>query len=668
MREQDERRDALLRAAAVSVAVLALLLCAGTVGLQLWAGSHGTEVPAPFLSDLVLGSLFPLAGALVVWRQPRNAAGWVLLSCALIAVSALAHQWVRLDTAGHDLPGATAALWLAAWTFAPYWAQPALLPLLFPDGRPPPGRPQWLVRVVLVVLAAMTLAAAFGPNDEISDLGRGNPLGLSVGSEPLLWVFPVVQMGGTLLLWLVATPAAVVVMVRRQRRAVGDERAQLQWLMLGVVGLLVLTVSSTLLSGAAADAVFVSGFACIPLSLAVAVLRHRMLDVEVVVNRTIVYAGLTAASVVAYLGVVTTASRWLGTTGVAPVVAGLVVAVAAAARSRVQSWVDRRLFGARRDPYAVVQAVTASTAAAQEPVAALSALVHAVRDTLRLPFVQVLDEHGETAAQVGTPVAGTHVVPVVDAGRERGVLVVGRRSLRERLRTEETSALVDVAHRAGSLLHARALTADLRRSYEQVIEVREQERLRLRRDLHDGVGPSLAGVALQLDGLAQRLADAPDLAARADRARHLLVATVADVRRIVDGLRPAAVEERGLERALRDLATHAGDPVQVLVDVDLRSALPPATEVAVYRIVGEAVANALRHADASTVRVRVATDGGHVQLEVVDDGTGIAVPSQRGVGLQSMHDRAGELGGRMDVGQGPDGGTRVVVRLPAGAA
>jgi signal transduction histidine kinase len=666
---QDARVDRRLRLVAGTVSGLAVLLCLGAVAVHVWAGSRGLELVAPYASDLVLGSLFPLAGAVVLWRQPRNAAGWVLLSCALVAVSAFSHQWARLDLAEPGLvPAAGVAVWLAAWTFAPYWAQPALLPLLFPEGRPPAGRPRRLAKAVLVVLAAMTLAAAFGPNDEISDLGRGNPLGVTAGPDPLLWVFPVVQMGGTLLLWLVATPVALVAMVRRQRRAEGQERAQLQWLMLGIVALLVLTIMSIALPAPVSGVVFGAGFACVPLALAVAVLRHGMLDVEVVVNRTIVYAGLTGVSVLAYVAVVAAAGRWMGTDGAAPLAAGLVVAVAAAARSRVQRWVDRRLFGARRDPYAVVQQVTASTAAADAPDAALVALVTSVGAALRLPFVQVLDAEGQPVAETGEPVVGTHVVPVVDRGREIGMLVVGRRSRKERLRPEELSALQNVAHRVGALLSARQLADDLKRSYAEVVRVREQERLRLRRDLHDGVGPSLAGVALQLEGLAQRLSTEPDLAARAGRARDLLVATVADVRRIVDGLRPAAVEELGLERALRELATREGDPVQVLVDVDLHEVLDPATEVAVYRIVGEAVTNALRHAGASIVRVRVATDGEGVQVEVVDDGTGIDVPAQRGVGLQSMHDRADELGGRMDVGRGPDGGTRVVVRLPVGAA
>jgi signal transduction histidine kinase len=387
-------------------------------------------------------------------------------------------------------------------------------------------------------------------------------------------------------------------------------------------------------------------------------------DRPVVVNRTIVYAGLTAASVVGYLAVVALAGRWLGVQGTAPVVAGAVVAVAAAARTRVQRWVDRRLFGSRGDPYEVVRSVGASTAAADAPDAALAALVATVHAALRVPFVQVLDSDGESVAEAGEPVAGTHVHPVVDRGRQLGVLVVGRRSPREKLRADEQSALHEVARRAGALLSSRQLSADLQRSYEQLFRVREEERRRLRRELHDGIGPALAGTALQLDSLAGRLREQPELAQRAERLRDRLQSTVSEVRRIVDGLRPAALDELGLPAALQAFATDADDPVEVAVSTDLPDRLPAGVEAAAYRIAGEAVANALRHGGGrrASVTARVVDDELH--LDVVDDGTGFGTGATAGVGLQSMHDRAAEVGGTLVVDSAPGSGTTVRAVLP----
>ena len=665
----EARGDRRLRVLAAAVTATALVVTVAAIWLNVTWGDRIEDLRPLQLGDVVLATLYPLAGLLVLWHRPRNAAGWVLLSGALVAVSLLAHTWYEIGVQEPSaLPWVPLAIWLSAWTFVPYWAQPSLLPVLFPDGRLP--SPAWrrYVRVTVALLAVLVLSAMLKVDEDVEGLGGANPLAQR-------WLFdalpsatgPVLQFGSSMLLWLVCSPIAVAGLLRRQRAATGLERTQLQWLLLGLTGCVLLTVTDVVIGGDT-EVLFALGFALVPASVAVAVLRHGLFDVEVVANRTVVWALLTGSGLLAYVGLVALAGRYVGADGLGPVVAALVVAAAAAGRSRMQSLVDRRLFGSRSDPYAVVQQVGASTAQAPAPGEGLTALVEAVRTALRLPFVQVLDERGEIAAEAGAPVAGTHVVPVVHSGQQLGVLVVGRRSRKERLRTEEASALVDVARRAGALLSARSLMSDLQRSYAQVVEVREEERLRLRRDLHDGVGPTLAGVALQLEGLAERLAHEPDLADRATRAGQRLLDAVHDVRRIVDGLRPTAVEELGLEQALRELATRDGDPVRVVVDVALPQPLDPRTEVAVYRIAGEAVTNALRHAAAAEVRLTVIGEGDVVSVEVVDDGVGVGVPAQRGVGLQSMLHRAEELGGRCELLPVDGGGTRVLAVLPVAAS
>lgn len=659
---RDERRDRTLRLLAVGTATAALVLVAAALLLHASYVRRGFAVPGPNAGDLVLGTLFPVAGALVLWRQPRNAAGWVLLSASLVAVSVLAHEWAY-DAGVADpgsLPLVGAAVWLASWTYLPYWVQPTLLPLLFPDGRLPSARWRPFVRVVATLLLLLAFVSMFKADDDVEGLGLPNPLGMAVGPVHL---WQVAQFGTVMVLWCVCTPVALVGMVRRMRKAVGAERSQLQWLLLGIVAAPVLSLLSYVLPAVDDEAAFALGFACIPLSLAVAVLRHQMLDVEVVVNRTIVYAALTGASVLAYLAFVALASRYVGADGMGPVVAAVVVALAASGRSRLQRLVDRRLFGARRDPYTVVQRVGVSTAAAGAPEQALAALVTTVLETLRLPFVQVLDAAGRSVAQAGEPVSGTHVLPVVDRGRRLGVLVVGRRSRRERLRPEEESALREVAHRVGTLLSAAQLSEDLQRSYEDIVLVREEERRRLRRDLHDGVGPALAGMALQLDSLAGRLAE-PEHMARAERLRDRLQSTVGEVRRIVDGLRPGAVDELGLAAALQALAGDQHEQVRIDVDTELPAGLPAGIEAATYRIAGEALTNSLRHSGATTASVRASVVDGSLHLLVVDDGSGFGADVTAGVGLQSMHDRATEVGGSLTVVSRPGGGTTVTAVLP----
>jgi signal transduction histidine kinase len=483
-------------------------------------------------------------------------------------------------------------------------------------------------------------------DDDVEGMGLSNPLGVEAfGAVPL-----VLQPLCVALLGLVATPVAIVALFLRTRAARGTERSQLQWLLLGFVLCLGLSVVVDL----------AVGFAAIPVCIAVAVVRHGLFDVDLVVNRTLVYGLLTLASLLAYAGVVALAGQYIpGENRLAPFVAAVVVAAAAAARSRVQRLVDQLLFGARRDPMAVVASVGASVDAAPDP---LHALAEAVTGALRLPFVQVLDADGSSVAEHGAPVAGTHVLPVVNRGRKLGVLIVGRRSRGERLRTEEEAALREVARRAGSLMREAALVEDLRAGYEQIVSTREEERKRLRHDLHDGVGPSLAGLALQVDSLAARLRDDPGLHGRAERLRDDLRRAVAEVRGIVDGLRPAALDEIGVAGALEALASRDTDPI-VSVECDSLPQLPAAVEVTAYRIACEAVTNAVRHAGAGQVRLELSAVPGELVVTVEDDGHGFGADHVAGLGLRSMHERAESVGGHVEVASGPTG-TTVRARLP----
>ncbi len=408
-----------------------------------------------------------------------------------------------------------------------------------------------------------------------------------------------------LILALGAAPTALIALAARQRGAVGRTRAQLQWLLLGFTACLLLLIGVGLFEASVPGVHYglAVAFGLIPLAIAIAVIRHGLFDVELVVNRAVVFGALTAAGLTAYAALLAATGARAGTRPYAPLLAAAIAAALTAARSRFQRFVDRRLFGARRDPYEVVRRVGVSVAAAQGPDEALANLVATVRDVLALPYVAVeptAPAGGSAAcAESGRPVAWVEDLPAVYRGRQVGVLRVGHRHRTERFRREEASALTDVAQRVASVLNAADLSADLQASRERIVVAREEERRRIRRDLHDGLGPELAGMALQLDSLASHLQGRPDLAERAVRLRDRLQHTVTEIRRIVEGLRPSAVDELGLAEALRQLGAAGAEPAFSVRVPDTFGPLPAAVEVAAYRIAAEACVNVIRHAHAS---------------------------------------------------------------------
>ncbi len=662
---------------AAAAAAFSVACAVASVAVYAYNASHlGARVRFFYADNLVVGILYPLVGAFLVRRRPGNAVGWLLTATSVLGVNALANQYAVAGqlVAPGTLPGARAAAWVATWGWTPELAVPAFLPLLFPDGTLPSPRWRPFARVAAACFGLLVAAAMFAPMGTDADHAVSNPLGISPAFDALVLVMVAV-------IGLVVTPVAVVGLVLRQRRAVGAERAQLQWLSLAVVVTIVLGVAAAAARQPAQEALWALAFSAIPVGIVIAVVRYRLFDVEVVLNRTVVYGLLTAVVLAGYFGAVVGVGEAAQRTGLVAVV--VLALLAAAARDRVQRGVDRLLFGYRKDPYAVVSRVGRRLDDASGPLDALRQLTVELRTVLRLPFAAVLpDDPGLAPVESGRGVAGTVDVPVTVQSQHVATLRVGRRHNGERFRPDELSALTDVARYAGALVQAAALIAELQRSRETLVTAREEERRRLRRDLHDGVGPELAGLALQLDSLASRLAADTDLADRASVLRDRMRQTVAGVRRVVDDLRPPALDELGLADALRQhlavyAAAPAGTPHAVIPDAGTSAApdavrvttdgplppLPAAVEVAAYRIAGEAVANAFRHGQATTCTVRLSADHDHLDLDVGDDGTWIPPDATPGVGLASMRDRAAELGGVLSIETGP-AGTTVHGRLP----
>jgi signal transduction histidine kinase len=636
---------------ATLLAALSTACCVAAVPLTAALGPERTSGAAE-PSDMVLGTVWPIVGALVVRASPRLVVGWLMLVPALVGPYQLAALYAAW-TGGEGALGALAA-WFAVWGFAPYFFVLPLLPLLFPDGRP--LSPRWgrVVVAVVVVASATTLARMFA--DVGADLAPqvDNPLGIEGA-----WWLRYVTMAGALSIFLVFVPLGVASLVLRMRRARDVERTQLQWLVLG--GMVLVTGAAVPLTGSGGAWGLALGLLGPPLAIGVAMLRHGLFDVELTLNRAVVFGLLTGVVVGAYALIV------YGVQAVAPgsrwgVLLVAVAALAAAAlRGRVQALVDRWLFGHRHNPYAVVSRVGRGVATASEPVEALQQLVEGLVEALRLPYAAFAG--GDVAVSSGAPLHGSRVVTVTALGESVGELHVGLRHPHERWTAEQEAAVEEVASRAGTLAYAARLVTDVARSRGRIVAAREEERRRLRADLHDGVAPALAGTALQLESLSRRLADAgqPELSRRALDLRDGLRATVGELRALVHGLRPPVLDQRGLAGALRQLAT--GHDV---CEVEVGDLPQPhaALEVAAYAIAAEALGNALKHSAASRVVLAAAEVEGAIVVSVSDNGVGIPAGPRAGVGMVSMRERAVEVGGRLDLRETPGGGTTVVAVLP----
>lgn len=417
--------------------------------------------------------------------------------------------------------------------------------------------------------------------------------------------------------------------------------------------------------------------AILPVALTVAIMRYRLYEIDFIINRTLVYAALTAsvvgiyALVVGGLGVLFQSS---GNAVVSLVATGLVAVLFQPLRQRLQQGVNRLTFGDREDPVSVLTTLGKQLEETISPQAAMEGIVGSIAHHLKLPFAAVEFDNPtgmETAVVYGKAPTSTVSFPIVYQTERIGSLVVAPRSVDEPLSEADGLLLQNIARQAGAAVKAARLAADLQRSRQQLVSAREEERRRLRRDLHDGLGPQLASQTLTLDALEKRLQHDPESAASLlhslkSQARE----SIRDIRRLVYDLRPPALDELGLLGAIEEVVEgqrHSGLDAQVGARGSL-PALPAAVEVAAFRIAQEGLTNVVRHAKASSCSLEVSmeTQGTSDLLCLVIEDDGIGIPDQEanGVGLHSMRERAEELGGTVSIERRHPSGTRVRALLP----
>ena len=628
--------------------VAAGCLLAGIVGVVLPGGPAAAHT-----ENWVIAVSCALLGLRVIAHTSRNAVGWLLLVmgvCAAVTVGSAVWASVPLVAwVGICLGG-------FAFTLVP------ALALVFPTGRPVSG---WWWPVLGLSLAAAVLVSAC--------------LGWASWSAPsTFWDRVVTGNGPTgVLVQLLKTGlfvikislfAALVSQLLRWWRAKGNQRWLMGWVIFCTVFLIAAKnqeVPETL------SWAWVVSATALPVAAVIAITRYRLYDIDLLIHRSVLYGLLAVLLAVVYIGIALIALESFPAQGVVGQAVGTVAVVLAVAplRRALQGRLDRWLYGDRTRPYEVLSRLGRNLEHSLAPAEVFPTIAAGVAEALKLPYVavhlgggadaRVFAEYGRNRGWPQSRISMTHRGTVV------GELVVEVRSPEERFGPREYRLLADLARQAAPVAQAVQLTQDLQQARERLVRSREEERLRIRRDLHDGIGPSMVGVRMQVSAARQLLEGGEArICELLDRAVHNINSTSLEVRNLVDGLRPPVLD-LGLPAAIREEAarfTGPGLAVDVTADSDL-GPLPAAVEVAAYRITAEALTNVARHSRARHCRIRLrrTTD---LELEIIDDGDGLRDATTPGVGLASMRERCAELGGRCIITPARPHGTQVTARLP----
>ncbi|MEU0483306.1 sensor histidine kinase [Streptosporangium sp. NPDC006013] len=662
----DARWVAWARGVSAVLAVLSVSLTVAGTAIQLSVPKEWAPWP-PTAPDHGAGLTFPLIGAFLIAYRPRLKLAWLMcvggLACA-VNVMTTGLQLMQASAGDLESAGWLRILAVAGWTVGGCTLG-ILMPLLSPDDRLPSRR--WLPVAIAGVAATVI--------DGVRNIVRPTPPASTyrwpeVIPNPLaieaLAPYHTALVRSLALLINACVVLAVLSLLVRLRHAASAARRQIAWPLIAFV-----IYTLFLLLGGDYWLPVTIWTGLIPVAIAFAVLRYRLYGIDTVISRTVIATGLIVAVGAVYFG--TGALAALLVSGYDQV-AGLTAALVAGAffqplRTRLRRLTDVMLYGKHGRPEELARRL-AREVAETEPVNALAAVTAVVHDGLGVTGVVV--EVGTAGMRVELGVAGPdpRVVPLVWHGEPVGRMLIGPPGPR-RFSVAYTERLIGVATLyVADVAHAVLMVADLQRSRERILSAREEERRRLRRDLHDGLGQALTNMSMSLNMARLRLREAPSSADRMLRdLRSSMEAVSQEVHELVYGLRPPSLDDLGLLGAVRALAAEPGPPVQVEAEGETRD-LPAAVEVAAYRIAQEALTNVRKHADATWATVTLARSEHALVVRVRDDGKGLPGHRRSGVGFASMRERAAELSGTCLITQalatGTDAGpgTQVEAMLP----
>ncbi len=673
----------------VALAVVGLALAVPQWSTPLPEGVDEQAVNTAFLISFVP---FSLVGALILYRRPENRIGWIFCAmglAVLLGSAASEYAVYGLITRPGSLPGSDIMAWLAEWVVFAGLFGALLLPLVFPDGHLLSRR--WFPLAGLGVLGGLMLGlgAAFAPGP-LSITSAKNPFGIDALS------FLSEESNPGWIAFLVLPFAGIAAITIRFRRSQGDDRRRMR---LFAYSLGLLAVALALLNFSSEDTqpplwvlfVLAATFAFVPTAAGLAILRHNLFDIELVISRALVYGVLVAFLTAAYVVIVVGVGALVGSSGnlVLGLLATAVIAVAfQPLRDRARRVVDRVVYGQRATPYEVLAEfsermgeIYATEDIVPRMVRILGEGTAATRaevwlrtgSSLRLaatwPEQGVLEDRA-----IPLPVDRLPEFPSVSAaasvrhhGELLGALTVTKPP-NETLTPVEERLVADLAAQAGLVLRNVALIADLRASRQRLVAAQDEARRRLERNLHDGAQQQLVALAVKqrlAEGLVRR--DPDKAAAILAELQAETAEALENLRDLARGIYPPLLAEKGLEAAL--VAQARKSPFRVTVEAHAIGRYRQEIEAAVYFCSLEALQNVAKYAAASTATLRLIDDEGWLMFVVTDDGVGFdAATTSRGMGLQGMADRLEALGGALEIRSGAGDGTTVIGRIPSNPA
>jgi signal transduction histidine kinase len=629
------------------------------------------SVPVSFGHELLIGTvLYPLngvafavAGALIASRWRRSSIGWLLLGVGVLTAFGEAVEGYGYH-AGY--PAAVTAEWIATWINFVEIGATAIILTLLPSGRVLSARWRPVLWAGIAATGLLVVSSAFGHSTDSSFRSGRNPYAVD---SPVFGVLYVIGQ----VLFLAALLASIVSLVARFRRSSGVERQQLKWIAYAVTALAVMAplaiffyYDSVLVQVAIAPVV-----TALPAAICIAIMRYRLYDIDVIVNRTVVYGSLTILLGGGYVGVSLALGATLGELHSSWVTAGATLAAALAfgpLRRWIQDAVDRRF---RRARYAALGRVDAFLEDLRGGRVVPERLEDLMREVLNRPDLELryvlpdattyIDAHG---AEMSQDDGGRLQTRVERAGVLLAV-VTHVEDLDSIDAAPDQLLMKEVLGRAGLAIEIARLQAEVRHQLAEVTASRARiiaagyaERRRLERDLHDGAQQRLVSIGLALRHAQHQLGSSP-VSDTIENAVDQISVAITDLRELANGVRPALLDQ-GLSVALHDLASRTSLPVSLRATAERFSAEVEATA---YFVACEAVTNAVKHSAAKRIVVNAERQDGHLVVTIGDDGVGGAHTSA-GSGLRGLCDRVAAHGGRISL-DSPDGrGTTLIAELP----